>query len=201
MKPRSQRTESGEAGVTLVELLIALALLAVMTGYALAALTRMRDIDRLIERIEAQAAVDAVARHMRQTIADTRAIARYPERPEQRTGFTGKSDAIEFVSALNDELETGGLFDLRYATDGSGTLRLGRRLVNGGADTDLALLDSVNSIRFRYWGALEQGGEADWRHSWTIPDRLPLAVEITVNFANGDARRWPMTIIPIEAAR
>ena len=96
-------------GFTLVELLVSLALLSLMAIYALNAFSSLRDINRVEDRVDAQMEVEAVARHLRETIADVRPIFVRDSNNAPKLLFRGSPGVLEFVSASNGGLETGGL--------------------------------------------------------------------------------------------
>ena len=192
---------NSESGTTLVELLVALALLSLMIVYALGALGYLRTMDQFAAGIETQSAVEAVAQHMRQSIADARITFERTDGETTRIVFKGDPTALELVSVLNDELATGGLFVLRYEAGGQGTFSLKRRLHRTELAAEVVLLDGIKNLRFRYFGAIEAGGEASWLERWPVADRLPMAVAVTVTFPESDSRRWPETVIGLAAAR
>jgi general secretion pathway protein J len=195
-------------GFTLVEMLVALVLLGLMTAYAVGALRSFGQMSRVTEEIEAGAEVEAVARHLRQSIADARAVFVPLDDEVQKLVFSGRADRLSFVSVLNDRLARGGLYVLDYgagANQGDFVLRhglfrpsVGSDSVSAGAE-EVNLLRGVESIALAYCAA-PCDGKNGWRDSWNDPERFPALVRITVGFPEGDRRRWPETIVPIAAA-
>ena len=145
--------ERHDEGFTLVELLVSLALLSLMTIYALNAFTSLRDINRVVDRTATQMEVEAVARHFRETIADVRPVFVMDENNAPRFLFKGSTDALEFVSAANGERETGGLYLVRYSVDAEGTLLAERRILRDRQSTEankVVLLRDVAGVSFKY---------------------------------------------------
>lgn len=196
-----------EAGFTLVELLVSLALLALLSAYSVGALSLVRKAERVKSDDEERAAMDAVARHFRQVIADTRVLFRVSPEGETNLIFDGQSDSLSLIAATNDELETNGLYRLSYSKSDDGDLMVERRLYRashdpllGSAGRSLKLLDRIDAIGFRYFGSSVAGVDADWQQSWTRTDQLPQLIEISIKFEPSDSRAWPRTIVPVEAA-
>jgi general secretion pathway protein J len=210
--------ESSEAGFTLIELLVAIALLALMATYALNALSYMQNFDRVINRIERQAAVEATARHLRQTLADARTVFGNADTVSAQVEFEGRSDSLELISVLNRDLTTGGLFRLRYGLEqNSGTpadrgsvFSVWRQLFRPSfgdpnkktdeGDTTV-LMDGVRALRFRYFGSADPEKSAAWLDTWPKGEALPALVSLDVVFPEGDMRRWPPLVIPIQASQ
>jgi hypothetical protein len=55
--------------------------------------------------------------------------------------------------------------------------------------SNTVLLDGVESLRVRYFGALDQGTLSAWHDSWRHPVNLPLLVSLDVTFVRGDRRQ------------
>jgi prepilin-type N-terminal cleavage/methylation domain-containing protein len=199
------RHARADDGFTLVEMLVALALLGLMTAYAVGALRSLGQIARVGEDIEAAAEVEAVARHLRQTIADARAVFAPGDDDDQRLVFTGRGDRLSFVTVLNDRLERGGLYLLDYGVEAdTGELTLRRRVYRPdveaiGDAAKLRLLGNVERIEFTYCET-RCVAASDWRNNWNIADRFPGLVRVAVRFRQGDRRQWRETVVPLAAA-
>lgn len=187
-----------DEGFTLVELLVSLALLSVMTIYALNAFSSLRDINRVADRIGSQMEVEAVARHFREAIADVRPVFVMDENNAPKFLFNGSPDALEFVTASNGDRETGGLYLVRYSVDAEGTLLAERRILRDRQGTEankVVLLRDVESVSFRYLDS------EDTFDIWEQKDSLPSAIEVSVSFSNQSPRNWPSTLVVVRTAR
>jgi general secretion pathway protein J len=210
-------TETDEAGFTLVELLVAIALLALMATYALSGLSYMNNFDRVTHRIERQAEVEAAARHLEKTLGDTRVVFGAEETVTAQIEFEGQENSIEVVSILDRALVRGGLFRLRYGLQQSGAsadnqgavLSVWREVFrprSGSTKEDsigepTILMDGVQALHFHYFGSADPEKEPAWRDYWPKGEFLPKLISVDVEFPPGDARRWPQLIIPIQASR
>jgi general secretion pathway protein J len=189
-------------GFTLVELLVSLALLSLMTIYALNAMSSLKDINRLAEKISSQMEVEAVARHFREAISGIRPIFIMNENNTSKSLFRGMVDTLEFVTVSNGDHETGGLYVVRYGIDPEGTLTVERQMVrNGrrGAIDKVVLLRGVKSIGFEYGGPESDGKESDMSEAWSLTDRLPSVIDMTVNFDDTDSRKWSHLIVNLHS--
>jgi prepilin-type N-terminal cleavage/methylation domain-containing protein len=197
------RRSAAEDGFTLVELLVSLALLALMVAYAFSALSMLRDLNRIADRSEAQAEVDAAARHMREAIADARVMFKTDQEGVQILMFDGKPDSIEFIGSSNGERETGGLYRIRFFMNDQHELiaeRTLQQMTSVGPVNRIILVSPVNSLRFSYRSSREDSYES-WSGSWPSGNTLPSAVEIAVENVNGDMWDWPRTIVRVRATQ
>lgn len=193
-----------EDGFTLVELLISLALLSLMTAYALSAFGMLRDMNKIAARAAAQQEVDAVVRHIRESLGDVRVQFIAEKDGGQHLLFDGFKDSIRFVTASNGERETGGLYIVRYVLDDTGDLVSERTLLQSRSSTEvnrLVLLREVSSVSFGYLAEEGLTGSLAVQAQWESDRILPRAVSVSVGFEANDPRRWPETWVGIGTAK
>jgi general secretion pathway protein J len=177
-----------DAGFTLVELLVSLALLSLMAIYAVNAIASLRDISRVTAGISQQIEVDLVLRHFRETLADVRPVFQFDETNSSEPYFSGKANSIEFIAVADGTREIGGLYHLRYEVDDDANLVVERRLLQGkilGAVRRVILLTGVKSAHFEYVAQDHVKLE-----TWMKQQRLPVAVVVEIVFVDGDKRVW-----------
>jgi general secretion pathway protein J len=192
--------DEGEAGFTLLELLIALVLLAVIAAVLVAAIASARQALVAVDRRGAQAAVPAVQGVLRRLIREARPGPQAPLPPEANRTFVGEPDRLSFVSSFVPQGQYGGLWRydifLDAAGAGSGRLVIDQQLRSGPTvpvspgETRTVLLDGVEALRVRYFGALDHDSPPTWHDSWQHPAGLPLLVSLDITFARGDRRQW-----------
>lgn len=191
----------GARGFTLVELLIALAIVATLMVTAFGGLrVVLGATQRGEERIEAH-------QHLRSlTTLLTRSVgAAYPyrgplgETPEARLLFRGQESTVEFVTpAPPFPLAAPIAFTavvLSYV-QGEGLVVRERALPNDEPFTAAAVVlrdPTVTSLSFRYLD--ENNG---WQKEWDEEDRPPTAIEITVGLSlNGRPETLPALVVPL----
>jgi general secretion pathway protein J len=200
---------AGQEGTTLLELLVAIALLALLCSYAFGALRHLQSFNLVIQKIEDANSTEALAAHLRRTIAGSRVAFFTTSEARARLAFIGEENGLSLVTDADSRLEWGGLSLVQFGVeeDESG----GRRLVafrrvfrpqmaaDPGDSEPIRLGDHIEALQFRYFGSQQEGGEARWSPTWLSAEILPEAVEVAVTFADG--RRWPPLVIAIPAAK
>lgn len=192
------RSPATESGFTLVEMLVALALLSIMTLYAWQTLAMMQQFKTIADRTGNQMEVDAAARHMRNTIADARGILGHNAAGQPVGLFKGRPHSVEFIATSDGTRETGGFYVVTYSLNEKGDLESTRRLfreTQNLPETKIKLLGNVKQISFKYFGQ-DAVAKDDWEGK-LIP---PSAVEVTVEFVDGDKRNWPPVSANIETS-
>lgn len=194
----------GEAGFTLIEALVSIALLAML-------LTLLPTSLHLGRRaFEASGVVDA-----REQAAAWRAVLEtrlsgaidLQERNAQggyKKVFTGASNAIEFAAEDPDGPGGGGVFRYRFGLGENGHVvftqqrfnRIARR--DGAADEPVSALPwpvAASSLRIRYLDPGRGGEPPAWKDEWTRFDAMPRLIEIDLV---SPSRAWLRTPIIIE---
>jgi general secretion pathway protein J len=197
MRPRTlhdaARAEARQAGFTLLELLVGLALMALLMAAVPPALRiAARALDQsqaLTNEAADQAALDFLGERLGQTMS----LFERGEDGRLRIVFSGEPNRISFVApgAMDPNADPpAGLFLLELRLTQTDTrqqlmlrwqpFRTGQAAGGGaGAVSELVLLDSVAGLSFRYLGAPAKG-PAVWTDVWTSADTLPEVVEVVI---------------------
>lgn len=198
--------ETDEAGFTLVEMIVALAMTALIGLLLIQTLQATGLITRNAKRLAAQEEVQLVRGHLRSTLAS--AVRR--RRDGARVPFLGQDGRLVATIGANGEAERVSEMQLDLAAaaspDGTG-LALVEHTRTASSDEGTAqsevLLERIAGLRLRYFGVPGQAGMPDWQPrwvtTWSRKDRLPVLVEVTVEFPVADSRRWPALILPLGA--
>jgi general secretion pathway protein J len=193
---RAARLRTGQGGFTLLEVLVAITVLALlMLGLNQGVRSGFAFWSAQSRRTGEVAELDATARVLRALLTGI------PTRPaaagaaQVSIAFEGHADRLTFVGDLPT-----GFGDSRRASI-TITLR-GNRMVLawtphrhelGGAPpttpAEVELISGVQNLEFAYWGVLG-GGAPGWLAEWTSP-ALPELVRIRLRFDKADGRRWP----------
>ncbi len=189
--------EDDEAGTTLVELLVALALLsliALFIGEGIGAVRRMAPVGQRIDQgMELTAAREHLRRTLGEAVADLGLVGGAP--------FLGGPAQLRFLAPADPILEIGGLNAVTLALaprQGGGLDFVERRDIASG---DLALgasrtvlVPDVRSLRFAYGEATADKGFA-WREEWRRTGALPALVAIELEFGPADRRRFARLLV------
>jgi len=195
-------------GYTLVELVVALALLA-LASVLIAQGVRLglRAWDSVNQRLTRVQAVGVVQQLLRGRLSQV-----YPYRAQSGTeqGVTnayaliGETEKLSF-SAPGPHAMAGEM--LRYRLyldrgDGSGKLKIswqadpgpGGEQVPGSGDGEETLLDDVDMVAFEYY-AREGQGPGGWLPQWQGQQTPPALVRLRLAFAHGAAGDWPTLVV------
>jgi prepilin-type N-terminal cleavage/methylation domain-containing protein len=188
-------------GFTLVELILALAIVAILFVTAFGGLRVVLGASqRSEERIETHQHVRSL------TTILTRALGgAYPykgplgEAEEQRLLFRGQASSLEFVTQappFPPDAAVAFTAVVLSLVEGEGLVVRERVLPNREPFTAAAVVlrdPSVSSLTFRY---LDDSNA--WQTEWDDEDRPPTAIEVTVGLtANGRAETLPAMVVPL----
>ncbi len=178
------RTRSGEAGFSLIETLVALAILAFVMAMVPTALKHAKLALKSLGVEHASSAGSGSLRYLEQRLAD--ALPLYGDRKghSARIAFRGERHGIEFLTPIENAPLGGGLYRVGVSAEPS---RLSMRLVPYSPSRDSPtqgttqrdLIGDLKQGEFRYFGPGEPGAAA-WHESWIDRDSLPLLIEITL---------------------
>jgi len=200
------------AGFTLIEMLLALSLLALLLGLAWtsmrAAIGSSRSGEALIARTEQLRSVQGFMRRQL-TQALPIAFERVIEVGNELR-FEGSDRELRFVAPMPGYLSRGGAHvqTLRLVGGGRGQrLEFDHAQLNG-FDSDnpvygaepVVLLEGIADGRFEFRSFDETGRFGDWHSDWELSDRLPLMVRLQLRFERDDARQWPEFEVTLMAA-
>jgi len=196
-----------DAGFTLVELMIALVLMAGMASILFGSLSlAARSWDGGEAKVLQVSDMRAAQTYLRAQIS-----AQYPQRlwkaAELPLLFAGARDEMRYAAALPERVAEGGIYHFRLAV-----VRTGEKsqLVQERAIPDLAALqepefrdpersvlaDGIAELAIGYFGRDANAADADeptWRDHWDDRQRVPLLVRIDVKPVKGTA--WPTLVV------
>ncbi len=190
---------SREAGLTLIELLVALVLLGMLfgllqQGFALG--------HRVWERAGARGAatlggVEAVQALLRERLATLNPAWSFLN--EGEVVFEGDPAGMMFEARPPDVMAPATFFRFALAATAAGTLELAWR-----PDTDrsplapwarTSLMGGIAGLEIAYFGPTRRDPVPRWRDGWRREPRPPHLVRVRVRFPPGDRRRWPDLIM------
>lgn len=190
----------GSSGYTVLEMLVALCILALLAAYAMQSFQHMHRMEMVLDRIEQRSTLSAVEQHLRNLVSAARPAIR------SRAGativaFDGLESQLRLVVASDGVLERGGLLSAQIEAKprGDGFLDLMTRravypsITDRTSGEELILLERIKSFRLRYFG--RSGGEqtAGWHSHWRDQAALPRLIEVTIQRpekAESASQKW-----------
>lgn len=193
-------------GFTLLELLIALALLGLISALLYGSLSLSANSwERGEAKVEQVTDMRLTEEMLRQTLAAQHPL-RFHKVADQPMYFAGGTDSLSFAAALPGRAG-GGMYYFRVAVVPNGDrsrLTLARVIPDYGAnalpdfgDADSSVLaEDIAEVRFGYFGRDPDANDASdptWRDRWDDPQILPQLIRIDVKPKK--AEPWPTMIV------
>ena len=185
---------SPQAGFTLVEVLVAIALLATIGAIVFGSLvTTTRVVDAGREHAAREQTVRRILRIMADEVSISTRIQSFPwvgmngtqeGQPADTIAFLGISDGIGALAAKESEL-----IRVVYTREGDRLIRFSRRNLYGLTDESLDQVELANRVKgfnVRYF----DGQTRVWTDEWLTTSKLPKALLIEVTFQTPDADPW-----------
>ena len=197
---RRREARGGAAGFTLIEVVIALTIFALMSGILYGAFALGHNA---IEKNQRSAALSQKQRSVDDLVGSYLRSAFPYKTSTQDVGifFQGETDRVTFISAYSQGLGGRGMARIQITADedenGRTTLKLEEatpvRLdsqAGGGLSYDVVLQEGVRELRLAYLDP--QPDEETWEERWDGQERraLPRAVRITYLDEQGKSVRW-----------
>ncbi len=199
-----------QAGFTLVELLVAITLLAFLSitlfgGLRFGARSWEVVVSSSVERDNIASTQTFLRNRLGQmTLPGPGRLRNFVE--DRR--LTGGPKRVEFIAPWLSALSLGGLyrFTLWHEDTGNGRLMLHWRPAKADPDAleelgDLAgqrvLLDGVTEFSLSYYGAANEDAEPEWLDQWENQDAPPHLVRAQLEFADA-GRLWPVFVVALK---
>lgn len=200
----SDATSHHDDGFTLVELLVALALIAILSVYCLDSLRRLQDIRRIEASVAQNEERDAGRAFLRKIISGARMSSATTPVGVQSASLRGDMQSLSIVNTLDDRLVRGGLYELTFNFDnGSGSLFL-MRVPVGQDSADAAgerqtIMKDLASASFQYFGKATEADDRLWHDAWQSP-WLPEAIKLELLFKGATSEKPESLLVPLVTA-
>jgi general secretion pathway protein J len=213
-----------EAGFTLVEMLVSLAIIAMASIVLIIGIGRMDLRQRLLAQRDAR--IDEIAQAqftLRHRIANIHPSIN--PLTSSTIDFSGTQFSLEFDGEPPDNASPDAFQRYRLRLERGGNLMLYRlNTLNETVDkrqpevmgwTGTRLLSGVNALSVRYFGpearriggkdagagaGPDAGAVQRWQQQWSNRDVLPLLISLRLDFPSGDQRSWPELVVRLRAA-
>ena len=199
------------AGFTLVEVVLALAIFALMGGILYGAFALAHSA---VEKSQVSFARNQKSRSVSDLLASYVRSA-YPYREslqDQTVFFSGETDNLTFVSAYSHGMGGRGMAKISITKDAGNAgaslrleetvpVRLSEESGASGQSHSLTLQEDVKDFRLTYLDP--QGDEETWEERWDGRERrmLPRAVRFSYRNENGKEVRWTFPIMMVVLAQ
>ena len=199
------RRRTAESGFTLLELLVAFALSALLIailGGGIRFGTRVWEISRV--RSEAVTETLAIRRFLRERLLAARAVKRGGEGAGQKAmAFHGTRSGLALVTEMPSYVARGGLYRVELRTE---DVADGPALVmnwwpfggekGGPGSGRRRLLEGVKDIQISFFGDPENAGDGRWLEDWPEDNAaMPKLVSVKLAFRDEDPRDWPELVV------
>ena len=190
-------------GFTLVELLLATALLSILLGLAYSGLrSSIRATDRAQVLLDESARLRMAHQFVHRQITQALPLGFEQDSDGAFTVFQGAGDFIRFVSPMPGYLGFGGpqVQELTFIPSDSGrgeSLVLSHALLQNFEEARLydrdpiLLVDGIRDAEFLFQGK-EDGELTGWMPMWEEETTLPKAISLRIEFEDEQQVNWPM---------
>jgi general secretion pathway protein J len=194
----------GNAGFSLVELLVGLALLGMICALLAAGLGLGQRVWNSSEaRNQASRTMFDVSAALRRLLGSLQPL-RTGVDGSRAVEFRGFGERLEGVVHLPSHLGLGGLYRVRLECEtGSHRLNLylspyrqGETASEEGSNSQglTTLADGIEELQLRYFGQAKNDSKAEWHETWEDQDGLPKLLSVTIT-PQEKAKPWPDLVI------
>jgi general secretion pathway protein J len=200
----SPRGRGRSAGFTLVEVIIAFALLALLAGMMFAGFRfATQATDKGNTRNEMHEDMRRSQDFLRQHLEEMLPL-RYQKELGQPLRFRGDGDRIVYIAPVISRVAEGGIQWWELGARGTGEQRILalRRVAFTGDESatpefndneSSTLAQGIEKVKFSYFDQPDKQLSGNWTDNWTDEQRLPNLIRVNVTGANG--REWPEFIV------
>jgi general secretion pathway protein J len=206
-RTRFRATKSAASGFTLIELIIALVLMALIASLMFGSLSMAaRSWDGGEAKADEVSSMRQAQAFLREQI-EAELPLRLKKAAELPLMFAGEHDELRYVAAMPPRVQEGGAYFFRLAVMRSGDksqLVLERTIPDPAATANpeftaaehSVLAEGIAELRISYFGRDANAADVDvpgWRDRWDDQQRLPLLIRIDVKPVKG--MPWPTLVV------
>lgn len=187
------RSGSGQAGFTLLEVLVSLVLLSLLIGALFAGSRSLQQSWTAIRVRDASGEADAAALAVSDWLAQTAGLLELGPDNILRGTFKGRPDALDFVSLGQGRALPAGLVRVSIGLE---SVSAGTRLAvryslfrTEGVPPPIKtaeLLSPVERLQLHYFGRDAPNQDPRWRDDWLDRNNLPLLVSIEITSTSSE---------------
>lgn len=175
--------QPGNQGFVLIEILVALSVIAVMAGLMAGVFGQLRSVANLREQITAKSELAGAASHLERTFAAAKKAPLPGQEEDERKMFDGKPTEVRFAAVTRQGFYSLALRDIRiYVDRQTGPPRLVQSLTlrRPGEPADeskvnVVILENFDTITFTY-----SADGTSFASVWNSEETLPRLVKVTI---------------------
>jgi prepilin-type N-terminal cleavage/methylation domain-containing protein len=175
--------QPGNQGFVLIEILVALSVIAVMAGLMAGVFGQLRSVANLREQITAKSELAGAASHLERTFAAAKKAPLPGQEEDERKMFDGKPTEVRFAAVTRQGFYSLALRDIRiYVDRQTSPPRLVETLTlrRPGEPADeskvnVVILENFDTITFTY-----SGDGTSFASVWNSDETLPKLVKVTI---------------------
>lgn len=188
--PYEPSPSDAQAGFSLIDMLVALTLLAVMSGLMTVFLGQVRTIGRLQQDTQALNELDALLSYLQQSIGGAMPLALVQSPAERRRYLEGSASKMQFVEIARQGSQSYGLRETEIAVEGTGEAKTlvqsfrPRRLdrdAQATATVSVELATELHEVVFQYLSYEPSTHKRFWADDWRGRSDLPAAIRIRLS--------------------
>jgi general secretion pathway protein J len=196
----------GDAGFTLVELLVGLLIVGLIVGLLFGSLRfGSRVWETVQQRGDDIARIEIAQNFIRTYLGKARLLPGGSGGSSGSLAFEGDAGSVSFVTTLPLHLGDGGLYLMRIHLDEQPdgralavswrSYRAGEEAASDDDERTTILIEGVSSANFDYFGALRTADPPDWRDYWEPTGSIPALVRLRISLADDAAMWWPDLVV------
>lgn len=207
-RARHLRGSRDSGGFTLLELLVAVAILSLFVATTFGAVrTASRSLDAGLQRADATEQMRSVADFLRRQLAQLAAM-RVPGGDEERIAFHGEAERLRFIAPAPQHAPGAGLlvFELELTkADGRTSLAISSAPFDPGSGafdhvetaSRMLLVPDLGNAAFDYFGAEFEKDPVSWKPAWMADaQRYPAMVRLRAEDSQRPAA-WPELVFAV----
>ena len=205
----ADRRRRGEAGFTLLELLVALTLLGLVLAVIFGELRfTARAWDAADAKLDRNGELLSVHSFLRQRLQQVHVPQQIgaPDVADSAAIFDGDARSMEFLATMPANVSQGGFYEISLSSqigeDGNDLFiswrpfdEDGTRRVADNPNNSRVLLRGARDIRFSYFGSTTENTAPQWWSIWPARDAAPSLIRLEISFEDGDPRSWPELVV------